>query len=163
MNKRLKELRAKKEALMNTMRSILSRCDNEKRGLTSEEVKDFDGIKAKVEVLDETLKRAGVLGEMRADLERVVVAGPVIPENGNNMIHVSRNIRPGDVRCYKPNEAMSEQRYEGPGVGAYVRGIVTGKWDGAEDLRSLAEGSTPGSYLVPTPLAMNVIDVMRAT
>ena len=65
------------------------------------------------------------------------------------MIYVPRNMNHGEVRAYRPTEAIAEAPYSGPGVGAYVRGIVTGKWEGADELRSLAEGSTPG--IVPGP------------
>jgi HK97 family phage major capsid protein len=157
----LKELRAKKEAHMNTMRSILNGAENEKRSLTAAEQKDFDGLKEKVDALNETLSRASVLGEMRADIERPVVAGPIVQEDRGGMIYVPKSGNPGEVRAYKGNEAISEQRYQGPGLGAYVRGIVTGNWSGAEELRALAEGSTPGSYLVPTPLAGYQIDLVR--
>ena len=85
---------------------------------------------------------------------------PVFP-TGDGMTYMGRNMNPGEVRTYKPNEAMAENRYQGPGMGAYVRGIVTGRWQGADELRALAEGSTPGSYLVPTPLAGWYIDLIR--
>lgn len=153
------ELRQKRDGYANTMRNILAKAENEKRALTAEEQRDFDGLKAKLQAINETLERASQLGEMRADIERPIVSGPA--PDGNGMIYVPRNINPGEVRAYKPNEAISEQRYNGPGLGAYVRGIVTGKWNGAEELRALAETSTPGSYLVPTPLATYFIDLVR--
>jgi HK97 family phage major capsid protein len=143
------------------MRNILSRAESEKRALTAEEQRDFDGLKAKMQAINETLDRASQLGEMRADIERPIVSGPVVAPDANGMIYVPRHSNLGEVRTYKPNEAVAEQRYNGPGLGAYVRGIVTGKWNGAEELRALAEGSTPGSYLVPTPLANYYIDLIR--
>ncbi len=39
----LKELRTKKETLMNTMRNILDHAEKEKRSLNNSEAKDFDG------------------------------------------------------------------------------------------------------------------------
>ncbi len=157
----LKELRTKRESYANTMRNILGRAETEGRGLTAEEAKDFDGLKAKVEALNSTLDRASQLGEMRAQLEQPI--GPVaeLLADANGMIYVPRSMNHGEVRAYKPNEAIADASYNGPGLGAYVRGIVTGRWTGCEELRSLAEGSTPGSYLIPTPLATGVIDVVR--
>jgi HK97 family phage major capsid protein len=157
----LKELRTKRDAFMNTGRNILVRAESEGRALTADEKKDYDGLMAKIKAIGETLDRASQFGEMRADIERPVVSGPVVQPDGNGMIHVPRYVTPGEVRAFKPNEAIAEQPYHGPGLGAYVRGIVTGKWNGAEDLRALAEGSTPGSYLVPTPLAGYIIDLVR--
>ncbi|WP_169812633.1 phage major capsid protein [Nocardia acidivorans] len=44
----------------------------------------------------------------------------------------------------------------------YLRGIAVGDWDGATHERALAEGTqSAGGYLVPTPLAANVIDLAR--
>src|SRR6266567_489098 len=43
INLNLKDLREKRDAFTNTMRNILSRAETEKRGLTADEKKDFDG------------------------------------------------------------------------------------------------------------------------
>ncbi len=157
----LKALRTKRENYANTARNILARAEAESRSLNAEEQRDFDGLKVKLSAVNETLDRASQLGEMRAEIERPIVSGPIVHPDANGMIHLPRNLNPGEVRALRPNEAISEQRYNGPGLGAYVRGIVTGKWNGAEELRALAEGSTPGSYLVPTPLATYIIDLIR--
>lgn len=157
----MNELRTKRDGYLNTARNILSKAENEKRALTAEEQKDFDGLKAKVQAISETLDRASQLGELRADIERPIVSGPLVAPDGNAMIYTPRGLNPADVRICKPNDAVAEQRYNGPGLGAYIRGIVTGRWSGAEELRALAEGSTPGSYLVPTPLAGYYIDLVR--
>src|SRR5262249_34319652 len=144
-----------------TARKILRGAEAQNRNLTDAERKDFDGLVAKAEDIEETLKRAGVLGQLRAELDKPI--GPAIPytQEQGGMIYVPRNMNPGEVRAYRSNEAIAEAPYGGPGLGAYVRGIVTGRWNGAEELRALAEGSTPGSYLVPTPLAGAVIDLVR--
>lgn len=158
----LKELRAKREAYGNTARNILARAEAEGRALTDEEARDFDGLKAKIAALSQTLDRAAQLGELRAQIEKPIVSGPIVPANGEGMVYVPRDLRPGEVRVLKPNEAFSESRYQGPGVGALVRGLSTGRWDGAEELRAMAEGTGGvGGYLVPTPLSGFVIDLMR--
>lgn len=49
-----------------------------------------------------------------------------------------------------------------PSFDKYIRGIVTNRWDGADQERALAEGtSSAGGYLVPAPLASFVIDIAR--
>ncbi|WP_172651416.1 phage major capsid protein [Rhodococcus opacus] len=51
---------------------------------------------------------------------------------------------------------------EGASFDKFIRGIVTRDWQGAEQERALAEGTlSAGGYLVPTPLASNVIDLVR--
>ena len=155
------ELRKKRDGYANTMRNILAKAENEKRNLTAEETRDFDGLKEKLKAINDTLDRASQLGEMRAAIEQPIVSGPMVAPDGNGMIYTPRSLNPAEVRICKPNEAVAEQRYNGPGLGAYIRGICTGRWSGAEELRALAEGSTPGSYLVPTPLAGYYIDLVR--
>jgi HK97 family phage major capsid protein len=156
------ELRTKKETFMNTMRSILDSATSENRSLTTAEQRDFDGLKTKVADIGATLDRASQLGELRAEIEKPIVAGPVQRAEGGMIYGVQRgSLNPGEARAYRHNEALSEAEYRGPGLGAYIRGLVTGKWQGAEELRALGEGSTPGSYLVPQPLAFHVIDLVR--
>jgi HK97 family phage major capsid protein len=49
-----------------------------------------------------------------------------------------------------------------PSFGAYLRGVCTGNWDGAEQERALSEGTlTAGGHLVPSPLSSRVIDLAR--
>ncbi len=157
----LKEIRARRDAHGNTMRSILAKAAEESRALTDEESRDFDGLKAKVEAINGTLDRASQLGEIRAEIDRPIVPERVVRADNDGLIYVPRNHQPGEVRTYKPNEAISENRHNGPGIGAYVRGIATGNWKHAEELRALAVGGTPGSYLVPAPLGTAVIDLVR--
>src|SRR5262249_40194017 len=79
------------------------------------------------------------------------------PDGG--MSYVQRDVRPGEIRTYARNEAIGDVPYDGPGLGMWVRGIVTGRWDGAQELRTLSEGSS--FPLVPTPLSNPVINIMR--
>src|SRR5215831_1019506 len=96
----LREIRAKKEAYCNTIRNILNRAETEKRALTPDEKKDYDGLMAKIEGLNDTLEAAHRLGEVRAELERPVEAGPVVPRQEGGMIYVPRSVRPGEIRAY---------------------------------------------------------------
>ena len=159
----LEDLREKKQSYIETGRNILAKADAEKRSLTAEEQGDFDGLLKKAKALDTTLTRAAQLGELRAEIERPVqpLGAGLIPASENGMIYGgSRNTRPGEVRIYKPNEAIAEQRYTGPGIGAYVRGMLTGRWE--PELRALAEGTpSAGGYVIPTPLALQVVDLLR--
>ena len=49
-------------------------------------------------------------------------------------------------------------------LGRYLRGLVTGQWDGADaERRAMSEGvQASGGYLVPTILAAELIDLARA-
>src|ERR1039457_6140892 len=52
----------------------------------------------------------------------------------------SREPREGEVRTFKKAEKLASVAppYDGPGIGSYVRGIVTGNWKHAEELRALS-------------------------
>lgn len=76
--------------------------------------------------------------------------------------------RSGQVRVITREQRMvdllgnnPEQR--GLSVGKYLRGIVTGNWDGAApERRAMAEGTlASGGYMVPSYLAADVIDAAR--
>jgi HK97 family phage major capsid protein len=156
----LKELRTKRETYFNTARNIILRAESEGRALTPAEQKDHDGLIEKMKAVTETLDRASQLGELRASIERPIVSGPAVqPESNGGMTYTPRYVNPGEVRAYRGNEAIAEP-YHGPGLGSYIKGLVTGRW-ASDELRALAEGSTPGSVLVPTPLAGYIIDLVR--
>jgi HK97 family phage major capsid protein len=159
----LRELRIKRDAFVNTMRSILSAAEDGNRDLTVAERRDFDGLKEKADGINETLRRGQQVSELRADIERPLESpgAGISTTSENGMIYGgNRNTRSGEVRTYKPNEALAQERYTGPGIGAYVRGMVTGKWD--SELRTMAEGTLSGGYaVVPSPLSLQVIDLLR--
>ena len=95
----LKELRTKRDGYANTMRNIIGRAESEKRGLTAEEQRDFDGLKTKLQGINETLDRASQLGEIRADIERPIVSPMAQADsNGNGMIYTPRSLNPAEVR-----------------------------------------------------------------
>jgi HK97 family phage major capsid protein len=157
-----RELREKRNTYLATARSILNRAETEHRDLTNSERSDYDGLLQKITGLASTMDRAAQLNELRADMDRPVESpgAGLLSASEDGMIYGNRNTRPGEVRIYKPNEAIAEQRYAGPGIGAYVRGMVTGRWE--PELRALAEGTpSAGGYIVPTPLATQVIDLLR--
>jgi HK97 family phage major capsid protein len=156
----IREMKAKREDFLRTSRSILDKAAAENRELTQAEKKDWDGLIQKANAFQDTIKRSNEVNDLLADLDRPT--GSAIPLTSNGMQYGGRAHREGEVRMYQPKEAMAQGPYQGPGVGSLVRGIVTGKWDGATELRDMV-GGTPaaGGYLVPTPLSTQVIDLMR--
>ncbi len=62
------------------------------------------------------------------------------------------------IRSHKPNDQAAKLS-----IGKYVRGIVTGHWDNADEERALsAVSGSAGGYLVPQALSGDVIDLARA-
>jgi HK97 family phage major capsid protein len=132
------------------------------RALTTGEKEELDRIDAEL-CAGEYAERHGT---------GVPPGGPAGPDNrgpegrftSGLEVRTKRELRPGEIRTVgrKENVADAYKPWEGPGMGMYLRGIVLGKWDGAQELRALAEGSGGGGgYLVPTPLSLTLIDYMR--
>jgi HK97 family phage major capsid protein len=73
------------------------------------------------------------------------------------------------VAVLKPEQRMADlagsAAYDAEplSLGKYVRGLATGRWDGAErEMRAMTEGSLGGGgYLVPSPLSSQIIDRVR--
>lgn len=80
-------------------------------------------------------------------------------------------LKPGEVRALSLEQRMQDFAepfvYDGEerklSIGKYVRGIVTGNWEGADaERRAMSEGVlSDGGYLVPTELSSSVIDLAR--
>ena len=153
------ELRAQARTYSETAANILTGAQREKRNLTPDEQKTFDGLMSKIDALKATITRADTLRDLQADL-----AKPFGPSPGGGDGYVRRGeLRPGEVRTFKPKEKFAEAPYDGPGLGLFLRGITSGNWKGAEELRAMSEGTlSQGGYLVPQPLAQRTIDLVRS-
>ena len=71
------------------------------------------------------------------------------------------------VAClsYHDDYAKAMGTTERLSVGKYIRGMVTGKWSGADREKMLAQSegqNTPGGYLVPEELSDQIIQLARA-
>ncbi|AOL23977.1 phage major capsid protein, HK97 family [Erythrobacter litoralis] len=70
--------------------------------------------------------------------------------------------RGNPVRVVGRGGSISERRHTGPSVGDLIRAKIAGPRNEAEE-RALSEGTdSAGGYTVPTPLASDFIDLMRA-
>lgn len=151
----LDQLKDKRAASRTAADEILTRAQDEQRDLTPDEAAEYaQHVREEREsgdALDQL--RDDQLSELRASAARRAtvppVKGPVLSREHSvvQWAHTRGLIQDGAPE-------LSFDRY--------LRGIATGRWDGAEHERALAEGSlTAGGHLVPTPLAARVIDLMR--
>lgn len=84
---------------------------------------------------------------------------------------VPEPLEKGEVRTFKASEKLSKiaEHYRVDGeqqalsVGKYVRGLVTGEWQGAKaEQQAMAQGVlSDGGYLVPQRLSTELIDLAR--
>jgi HK97 family phage major capsid protein len=73
-----------------------------------------------------------------------------------------RNGEPAELRVLTPDQPIAERSAGGPGVGDIARAMIFGP-KGEAERRALAEGTdSAGGYTVPTVLASEFIDKLRA-
>lgn len=151
----IRKILSRREEIRTELRNIL---DGAADGvLTTEAETRAAELEAEADRLNTAERRAGLLSE----LDQKAEAAPI--EQRGNDDGVS-------VFGLKPEQRMSDfvARTQGTptaglSVGRAIRGILSGKWDGAEAERR-AMGTTigtAGGYLIPDPIASNVLDLTR--
>ncbi|HWQ96462.1 MAG TPA: phage major capsid protein [Clostridia bacterium] len=159
----IREIREKANAYIKTATSILDTAIGEKRSLTTAEQRDVDGLKEKTDALLATIGRHDQVRDLQEDMTRLVGH----PGTGMKRSSITPSGDPriitGEVRMADHVRGTYPAEYDGLSLGKFIRGYVTGNWDGAEgEQRAMAEGTVgAGGAMVPTPLSAGVIDAMR--
>lgn len=147
------------------LRSLLQKLENAKQEVRSliNEDKTQDA-KAKMNEVRELQEKVDLLRGTE-DFEQRNFEGKEL--NGTHR----EDLKPGEVRALSLEQRMKDFAepfvYEGEerqlSIGKYVRGLVTGNWEGAAaERRAMSEGVlSDGGYLVPTELSSSVIDLAR--
>ena len=153
----LDQLRAKRTEAREAAAQIEQRAADEQRDLTPEELAEHgQHLTAEREASDQLDQlRDDQLAELRGAAVRrpgpAPARGPVLT-------------REQSVEQWAQTRGLFEPGTDDrpPSFDRYLRGIVSGNWDGAEQERAMSEGSlTAGGHLVPTPLSSRVIDLAR--
>jgi HK97 family phage major capsid protein len=157
----LEELRAKRTAARTAADAILTRAAEDPAGsrdLTANELAEYQARVVEAREADDGIEaeRDRELAEVRAAATRRPV-GSALPRE-------PVLTREQSVEQWCQQRGLFDPPAEGERLSfdRYLRGIVTGNWDGAEHERALSEGTlTAGGHLVPTPLSSRVIDLAR--
>jgi HK97 family phage major capsid protein len=153
----LEQLRAKRTQAREAADAIEQRAAEESRELTAEEYAEHSQhVTVEREAGDQLDQlRDDQIAELRAAAARrpgpPAPRGPVLTreQNVTDWAQTRGLFQPG-----AEDRPTSFDRY--------LRGIVSGNWDGAEQERAMSEGTlTAGGHLVPTPLSSRVIDLAR--
>jgi HK97 family phage major capsid protein len=153
----LEQLRAKRTEAREAAAQIEQRAADEQRDLTPEELTEHgQHLTAEREASDQLDQlRDDQIAELRAATARrpgpAPARGPVLT-------------REQSVEQWAQTRGLFEPGADDrpPSFDRYLRGIVSGNWDGAEQERAMSEGTaTAGGHLVPTPLSSRVIDLAR--
>jgi HK97 family phage major capsid protein len=151
----LDQLRERRDAARNAADTILTRAAEETRDLTAEESSEHRNRVAEIRELDDEVERLleSQIAETRAQATRRPT--PDVPTE------------PVLTREQKLTDWVEQRGLTTPSerplsFDRYLRGLATGRWDGAEEERAMSEGTlTAGGHLVPTPLSARVIDLAR--
>jgi HK97 family phage major capsid protein len=160
------------------IKTLLSRAQAEGRDrLTAPEDGEVDRLmKAKRAAGDEAKRLAGQLEAYRQveaeEADAIRLASQSIPTAAGE--RYSGPSVDGHPRALRVNQRMADwAAHQSPGLATIggehlsfdrmIRGLATGQWDGAEaEKRSIQESPlSSGGYLVPTPVASQVIDKAR--
>ncbi len=158
----INELYRQRGKLLGEEQALLKQIEGEGRDLSIEERLQYEKIMDEVRKLGTKI----AVAEEKREAER----------NGNGSSNNSapwlpdpnpgyRTREEGEVRTLKPSEKLSDiyRSKEPLSMGKYIRGIVTGNWEGAEnELRVMSIGTpSVGGYTVPAPLSAKIIDLAR--
>jgi HK97 family phage major capsid protein len=127
---------------------LVSKIAAEGRAATPEEKSQLDALKSEVD---------SIKSGWESDGRRAFLAGIQKPEK-NGLVLKAGDSFADQFKGQYPNEL------EGLNLGLLVRGVVTGEWGGAELERKATLStnlSSAGGFLVPEPLANQVIDLAR--
>jgi HK97 family phage major capsid protein len=129
------------------------------RDLTAAQTRDFDAARSQVESLDplrEALEQAADSATL--DRSRVGVGRQQAGFRAGQPLTAEQR-----MTDYVQARGLVRDDEQDLSFGKYVRGLLTGDWDGADaERRALVEGTaTAGGHLVPTPLSARIIDRAR--
>jgi HK97 family phage major capsid protein len=151
----LDELRQRRATAREASDAILTRAAEEQRDLTADELAEYQARVVEQREADDAIEaeRDRELAELRAAATRR--PGPATPREPVLTREQSVYDWLQARGAFDPAEVpLSFDRF--------LRGMATGRWDGAEHERALAEGTIgAGGALVPSPLSARVIDLAR--
>ncbi|WP_321476886.1 phage major capsid protein [uncultured Paludibaculum sp.] len=150
---RINNMKERRAALLGQLDKYTSRSQAEQRLMTSDEIADFDRLIGKLEQLNDEITAA----QSDADQDAARVFG----QRGSSSDIVL--LRPTDSLRERICGRASARPDEELSIGRYVKGLVTGNWQGAErELLAKTQGSVSNyTHLVPTPLSTSIIDRAR--
>jgi HK97 family phage major capsid protein len=157
----LDDLRQRRADARTAVDAILTRAAEDPAGprdLSADELAAYQARIVEQREADDAIEaeHARELAELRAAATRRP-GGPAVPRE-------PVLTREQSVEAWCQQRGLFEPPAEGERLSfdRYLRGLVTGDWDGADHERALSEGTlTAGGHLVPTPLSARVIDLAR--
>lgn len=151
------DIARKRARIIEEAREIIDKAEKDGRGLSAKEQARFDGLLNEAKLLSAELATCESPKQQMADLN---LRAGIDLTTGEAVPLLRREQRLAEYVDYR----LPDGTFGGElSLGRFVRGVATGNWKDAEaEKRALSEGlDTAGGYMVPAPLAVNVIDAAR--
>ncbi|HKK44500.1 MAG TPA: phage major capsid protein [Balneolaceae bacterium] len=129
--------------------------------LSDDEREQADRLMAKIDGLDHHIDKLKDRAQQRAERSVPVTGNDAQP--GGQLSGGKALDQEGKVRLYKPNEQLSNAAYGDNNVslGSYLRAVVD-KPRNAAERKIIQNSTTSGNYELPTQVASELIDKLRA-
>lgn len=171
MNRALVQLSRKRLEIVDEAREVL---DNLTTATSEDDVRELsrkhDVVMREIDLVDLDIAQAKIDAEEEEERAR----RRPISEGGEQRGQAEGYVRSEgrtwedrngqEIKVLAPSERLAQRSddYEGPSLGSIMRAMITGPRN-EEEQRALAEGTdSAGGYTVPTPLASEFIDRLRA-
>ena len=158
------ELTTRRTDLLRQAKALIDTADKEKRDLTGDEQKRFDGLHAESDALLRKVRLEVANFETRAT-PGGTPAGRVQPTWSTDRRALNVVTKGVSMRSLPTTRALPDGiRPEELSLDRAVRSMIRGDWTGAEaEQRAMATNvNTTGGYLVPEAVAREVIDLGRS-
>ncbi|GDX99018.1 hypothetical protein LBMAG48_14220 [Phycisphaerae bacterium] len=168
----VKRLTQERSECMSKARRILAVATVENRELTPDEAGEADSLATSAEMLTKKIDRYNAT--LSGDAPRGENRTNHQPGDHPGQRPESRAFLPGEYRALTKDESLldhfratgevAERRSRPLSLGRAIKGIITGRWEGAEDERRALSGSNDiaGGYMLSTELSAMWIDRARA-
>jgi len=161
--------------LTGEMRSMLDRCDAERRELTASERRDYSRLEGDLDRINADIREHeagqrrgdGAPPDIAAEGAPIRSSASILGERGEILAPEQRvadwvRSRPQSFG-ERPGDDIDPEESRSFSLGRAVRGMVSGQWDGADaERRALSEGTdSAGGFLTPEILSGPIIDKVR--
>lgn len=158
---KIQELREKLGEVVDSMRAMLDKADDDKRDLSEDETKSYDELTAKTETIKASIKREEALQSLQAPLPRKAPAtDPLSPAPAAIVSHY----RHGKLKAFKGKDAEKKAYNAGMWIQAALFGGEKATQyckDNGLKIQGAAGGdvNTKGGFLVPDEFDSTIIDL----
>lgn len=174
-NKKLRELRDAHAKLLKQMRALHEKAEREDRAFTAEEQREWDRLDAETDTLAQRIDRAARMDsldsvdpETRRRTSGIIDSGGEDRDAGRESGWVDREGK--EVRVFRPGQSVraslrdtyDPQEWRGLTFGGFLRSLVSGPQNDVERRALALSAGASGGFTVPTPLALEAIDRLRA-